>query len=492
MLKKHLKNKRLISFIFLFLFIFNIVTDFKRQEVNANALAGVIGGMMLEGSGAAAAGAIVAAGPYVAAFAVICIGAGIVYQNKDEIQAGLLNAYNYAKLQGKNLMDYFTTDANGNVSVKGEGINLIKGSVKSYLADPTVVNGLIGEYSIGTGTSTKPSIVNVSLPTANEEDLIILNLKGSSIAEAGYRPSVDFLINGNKVTGIGGTIFNSSYADGIFLALAYDLTGWKFWYSINGLDSLKKSISTQVNGNYRGNSICSDFSIKASQSNSVSANFSLSRILGNSVGNTESVDSEVTFRNPALEADKDVSVSVPVDTTWDRVIGKTYDETLDATTGDKTIPGEGEGTGIWDWLKNLLNSILDAIKSIPGAIISFLSSILDAIKAIPNAILSFFIIDWSLISEHIVYDEIFKDKFKPFYDVVYLLQNINANPQTHSGKFYMVIPKEMGGDGKEHVVLDLTVGYDYISMARSFINASIWLSFLWYIIKLFSPKLDIS
>lgn len=345
------RYKKLLIIICIFFFTFFTFTEYKDQEVKANVLAGAIGGMMLEGSGAAAAGAIVAAGPYVAAFAVICIGAGVVYNNREEIQAGLLNAYNYAKSQGKNLMDYFTTDANGNVSVKGEGVNLIKGSVKSYLADPTVVNGLIGEYSIGTGTSTKPSIVNVSLPTANEEDLIILNLKGSSIDVSGDRPSVDFLINGNKVTGIGGTIFNSRYADGIFLALSYDLTGWKFWSSTNGLDSLKKSISTQVDGNYRGNSICADFTIATKQYNNVSADFSLSRVLGNSVGNTESVDSEVTFRNPALEVDKDVSVSIPTDLTWDKVIDKTWDKTLEAES-EKTIPDEGTGEGTKDDIFN--------------------------------------------------------------------------------------------------------------------------------------------
>lgn len=488
MLKKHLKNKRLISFIFLFLFIFNVVTDFKRQEVKANALAGVIGGMMLEGSGAAAAGAIVAAGPYVAAFAVICIGAGIVYNNREEIQASLLNAYNYAKSQGKNLMDYFSTDANGNVIVSSEGANLIKGSVKNYMSDSTSLNGKLGEFnfdgivgSIGSSTTT----TNITFPVEQGRYFLKFypGVRASTYA-VGY-----FHVNGVKVGTL--NINSTAWSEGVFVCFDVLETGFNYWVETTE-SMLRRHVDSEAPKVVNSTEMVTEFNVvvenKANKAGSICAD----RLLGNSIGDTKSVSSDVSYKNPSIEADKDVSVSVPVDATWDRVIGKTYDETLDATTGDKTIPGEGEGTGIWDWLKNLLNSILDAIKSIPGAIISFLSSILDAIKAIPNAILSFFIIDWSLISEHIVYDEIFKDKFKPFYDVVYLLKNINANPQTHSGKFYMVIPKEMGGDGKEHVVLDLTVGYDYISMARSFINASIWLSFLWYIIKLFSPKLDIS
>lgn len=180
---------------------------------------------------------------------------------------------------------------------------------------------------------------------------------------------------------------------------------------------------------------------------------------------------------------KDQVLTIPNDTVLDKDISLdnplTWDDVKDILNG-KVDTGTGESTGLLkgliDFLKGILQSILDAI----NAIIAFL-------KSIP----AFFIIDWDLVMEHVVYDDIFKYKFKPFYDLTYLLQNISTNPQTHSGKFYMEIPKEMGGDGKEQVVLDLTVGDKYIQLGRAFINAVIWIGFLFYILKQFSPNLSI-
>lgn len=370
------KFKKIIVFICLFLLSFSIVTDFKRQEVKANALAGVIGGMMLEGSGAAATGAIVAAGPYVAAFAVICIGVGVVYNNREEIQAGLTNAYNYAKSQGKNLMDYFTTDANGNVSVKGEGVNLIKGSVKSYMADPSIVSGLVGEYTVPSAINNTTGVLNISFPlTMNESDLIILNVNGQDLS-VDERPSAYVNLDGKQIDLLSGNVFSPSYSDGVFIALEYSSSGWKYWSSFNGLDGLKKRMSNIIDGKEFGNSICSDLTLTFKQIRENNANVSVSRLLGDSLGNTDSVDADITFRNPALEADKDVSVSVPVDATWDRVIGKTYDETLDATTGESEI----EAPSIWGWLLDILKSILNAIKSILSFITDFLASLLEGLK----------------------------------------------------------------------------------------------------------------
>ncbi|MGV2642740.1 hypothetical protein GNF86_14905 [Clostridium perfringens] len=485
-------NSRLLILSFVFLLSFNIVTDFKRQEVKASALAGTIGGITLGGLGDAAAGAIVLGGPYVAAFAVVCIGAGIVYKNREEIGAGLTNAYNYAQSLGKNLVDFFETDANGNVTVKAEGVDLIRGSVKNYMADPSTINGHLGDFDIAKEiSSTKPSITNINFPVS-ESDTLVLNIK-SNFQSSG---EIDFLINGTSAVYLG-NIFNiTSYPNGIYLYLSYDSTGYKVASSLTSYDALMTSVknNTMVKS---FNSICADLSINVKNRRSYTGSISVDRLLGDSIGNSTGVDSDVTFRNPTLELDKDISVSIPTDLTWDKVIDKTYDKTLDATT-ESTAEGTGEGTGLWDWLKSLLNSILDAIKSILSSISSFfdwlkslLISILEAIKAIPGAILSFFTIDWDLVNEHVVYDEIFKNKFKPFYDVAYLLQNINSNPSTHSGKFYMVIPPEMGGDGQEHCVLDLTVANNIISIARTFINAFIWIGFLWYILKLFSPKLNI-
>lgn len=343
------RYKKLLIIICIFFFTFFTFTEYKEQEVKANVLAGAIGGMMLEGSGAAAAGAIVAAGPYIAAFAVISIGAGIVYKNREEIQAGLVNAYNYAKTQGKNLMDYFSTDVNGNVSVKSEGVNLIKSSVKNYLADPSIVSGLVGEYTVPAYNGS-PGILNISFPlTSNDSDLLILNIKGQHLSST-RTPGTTIKLDGKELL-FNSNIFDGIYTDGIYIALEYSASGWKFWSSTDSFSSLKNIMSKTVNGQRYGNSICADLTISNKTIGTDSANVSVSRLLGDSLGNTDSVDADVTFRNPALESEKDISVSIPTDLTWDKVIDKTWDKTLEAES-EKTIPDEGTGEGTKDDIFN--------------------------------------------------------------------------------------------------------------------------------------------
>jgi hypothetical protein len=327
-------SSRLIILLVVFLLSFNIVTDFKRQEVKASALAGTIGGITLGGLGEGAASAIVLGGPYVAAFAVVCIGAGIVYKNREEIGAGLTHAYNYAQSLGKNLVDFFETDANGNVTVKSEGVDLIRGSVKNYLADPVAISGHIGDFDIAKEiSSTKPSITNINFPVS-ESDTLILNIK-SNFNTSG---DADFLVNGTSVGWLGNILNSTSYPNGMYVYLSYDSTGFKYGQSLTSVDALMKSVIKSYD------SVCADFSINVKNRRSLTGSISVDRLLGNSIGDSTSVDADVTFKNPALELDRDISVSIPTDLTWDKVIDKTWDNTLDATNSD-TIPGEGTGGG---------------------------------------------------------------------------------------------------------------------------------------------------
>jgi len=463
MVIKFLKNKILILSIFLL--TFNIVTDFKVKEVHANSLAGEMGGLLLEGSLAGVGSSVVAAAPYVAAFAVVCISLGIIYKNREEIQTAFINSYNYAKTQGKNLIDYFSTDSKGNVVVNSEGVNTIQGSVKSYLADSSI-SGSLGNFPIaGTKEAWKPAKTSINF-SSTVSDTLILQVK--ALAE-GSIITCNFFVNELSMDSNLGNLFSTKYyPNGAYIYFSYDASGWKYTNALS-YDVLMNNIKNNI-GIKTGDSICADFSLRFNASTDYQGSVSVDRLLGDSIGSFDNVNENVLPVNPSISLDRDLVIDIPDDLTWDKVIDKTYDETLPI---ESDIPGTGEGTGIWDWLKSLLNSILDAINSIAGTI------------------LAFFVIDWSLVSEHLVYDEIFKNKFKPFYDVTYLLKNINANPSTHSGKFYMVIPPEMGGDGQEHCVLDLTVANDFIVMGRSLLNASIWIGFLWYILKLFSPNLNI-
>ncbi|NSB34787.1 hypothetical protein [Clostridium saccharoperbutylacetonicum] len=71
------------------------------------------------------------------------------------------------------------------------------------------------------------------------------------------------------------------------------------------------------------------------------------------------------------------------------------------------------------------------------------------------------------------YGDIMKSHFSPVFDVFNLFSNVHVDSSTTSsdaGKFYMKIPKAMGGDDQEHCVLDLTVGAVYVNKAREIIN----------------------
>lgn len=323
--------KKIIALLCVFLLTINIYS----KEAHADPLGGaLIGGLMLDGS--AVAGAIVAAGPYVAAFAVLCIGAGVVYNNKDEIEAGLINAYNYAKSQGKNLMDYFSTGEDGTVKVNSEGVGLITGSVKSYLANPSV-NGNLGVYSVSPGSKFD---INILIEGSGEYFLKL----GTDVRATG---SISAFINGDEIgTGLGAGL-KPGYYQGTLIHLIFDSSGWKYNDTIVSVDSTFdasiNSLKYQAENNIfseTSESICADFSIKINNFSTANYNISVDRLLPNSIGNTQSVDSDVTFKNPSLELDKDISIPIPNSVTWDKVIDKTWDNTIPVSdVGTIDIPG---------------------------------------------------------------------------------------------------------------------------------------------------------
>lgn len=155
--------------------------------------------------------------------------------------------------------------------------------------------------------------------------------------------------------------------------------------------------------------------------------------------------------------------------------GAVADDTITTptdTTGDTT--GTPADASWWDWLKDILQKILDAIKSIP------------------TSILAFFSIDWDIVRTHMDYAPIFEAHFQPFYNLTNQLKNIQSNPQGSDGKFYMIIPKAMGGDDQLHCVLDLTVSSTYITWGRTILKYGVWIGLLWYILRILQPKLRIS
>lgn len=144
-----------------------------------------------------------------------------------------------------------------------------------------------------------------------------------------------------------------------------------------------------------------------------------------------------------------------------------------SNTGAGANTGEGTQTGFWDSLWNWLQNIIDGI------------------KAIPKLILDWFTIDWDKVKTHINYIDIVKQHFQPISDIFDLISNVSADIKDSDGKFYMVIPHEMGGDDQEHCVLDLSVGAVYITTARDVIKYGMWMGFVWYVFRKFDPKFSI-
>lgn len=450
------KFKKIIVYLCLFLLSFSIVTDFKRQETQAIAL---VDDALLW------------------AFGMLVLGTGVVAINNLQVPH-----------MGSLVFDKLKTDGVSEEEFLIKSSDSVLKGIKIY---DKVLNAV--DYVAENLTSSDSSVAEPSYDDS-------LNLYSFSINSVGTLPQgVVFPLFRAKILSdnIGSIKFSSSLGSYNINPTGY-LVGDEFEIMYYGVDNVRSKFQYRIwrNNKYlTGGVFLNSFDtfvtgIKVTYSSSLSCNFlvddNLNYIPYSNPVVKENYNPTYTDQNLPYTAEKPGFIPLPTETIMDKPISTELPLTWDDVKGgvtdlpvDDTIPGEDTGEGEietpsgWGWLLDILKSILNAILSIPGAI------------------LDFFEIDWTLVGEHVVYDEIFKTKFKPFYDVIYLLQNINVNPSTHSGKFYMVIPPEMGGDGQEHCVLDLTVGNEYIVMARAFINASIWIGFLWYIIKLFSPNLDI-
>lgn len=326
-------KKKCVSTILPFVLLITFSTNvflFRPKVVKADVASMAIGSMLLEGSASAVGGAIIATAPYVAAFATVCIGLGVLYQNREEIQASLVSVYNYAKSQGKNLLDYFSTSSDGKVVVDSEALSLISSSLKEYKLSSDSINtvGHIGTFSFEQGSVLSPTGFNVDFPLTGSDN-IVLKIVGSSIAESYNFPMLSLVIDGKDIFYMN-DVFQ---AKPIWIGFVFDSSGWKLYSSWDSESNLRDIMSNPYGASFSG-SVCADFSINLQQKWKASGSISVDRLLGNSIGSIEDVASVPTFKNPSISLDKDVSISVPTDVTWDTVIDKTYESTLDMTNTD--------------------------------------------------------------------------------------------------------------------------------------------------------------
>lgn len=163
------------------------------------------------------------------------------------------------------------------------------------------------------------------------------------------------------------------------------------------------------------------------------------------------------------------SISVPINPP----IGGTWDKGIDGVIGATDWTGALEDIGAVPYTGDIP---IDTPSDIPivGPLIDWLT------------------IDWPAVTGAMDFGDVWKKHFEPFYDITDSLTDINVTPNDSGGKFYMIIPKAMGGDGLSHCVLDYTVGSVYISWARTFMGWAIWLAFGWWILEIFKPKININ
>ena len=333
--------KRIGAFLCALLLSFNIFTYKPRANVATGA---VISGLLLEGgslSAGAVSAAVIASAPYVVAFATVCIGLGVIYNNREEIQSSFVAVYNYAKDKGKNLMDSFSTTSDNKVVVSNEAISLVREAYKHYQLDSSVLDtiGHIGTFEFDSGTVSNPSVIDVSFPLDGVDD-IILKITCSGVGSASA-PQGQILIDGNNV-GFFSNYFYGSSPMSAYVGLSVGVDGWSFKQPSKTLDDLLSKRPTH------SGSICADLTLNVEQRWGKSGSISVDRLLGDSIGNLGNVEADVIPKNPSISGEKDVAISIPIDRplTWDNILEKDWTQTGDITVEDvKTDTGTGEGTG---------------------------------------------------------------------------------------------------------------------------------------------------
>lgn len=400
--------KKLIVYFCSFLIIFNVftyrpqatlLTQPQPQTYDLGVGALTMGSLLLDGGavGGAVGAAVIASAPYIVAFATVCIGLGVIYNNREEIQASLVAVYNYAKDKGKNLMDSFSTTADNRVVVSSEAISLVREAYKHYQLDSSALDtiGNIGTFEFDSGTVSNPSIIDVSFPLDGVDD-IILKITCSGVGSASA-PQGQILIDGNNV-GFFDSYFYGNTPRSAYIGLSVGASGWAFKQPTKSIDDLLSKEPSHYG------SICADLTINVNQKWGASGSISVDRLLGDSIGNLGNVDSDVIPKNPSISGEKDVAISIPVDRplTWGDVLEKDWTQTGDITAEDvgsntdtDTDTGTGEQTGLLGLILGAINSVLDFLKDILGSIlgainsvISFLSSLLSSLI---NALIDMFV-----------------------------------------------------------------------------------------------------
>lgn len=313
--------------------VFLVFTIFINSTVaKADAFGGAITGLVLNVPSVGTA--VVAAAPYVAAFAACCVALGVVWENKEQINSFFQNAYNYAKDKGQDLLDFFSSSSTS-VSISSEGVSSIKNFIHEYTVDPSVVSnlGTISNLNINSGTFSEPFQASLSIPlepNSTYNFLVTLNIPlWETDPNGSYSIDTHLFVNGIKGNGVSYGLTKSNPSYNVYIKTSSDSIQYDFYRPDWSIGYLKTISGID---NFSFNVIGSSFS-------STTGSICVDRTLPPDItaGNFSGVNpTDVTFKNPAISGENGISIGIPTDLTWDKVVGTTWENTLDVSNSKDT------------------------------------------------------------------------------------------------------------------------------------------------------------
>lgn len=451
------------------------------------------------------------------ACAALATSVGFIITNSDMIEDVGRKVYDSIKdIPGA--IEQFENKVKVNLAVGV--LDAVINACNSLPKEPTLIDK-IGDKIFNTQTYTNSqSFKNLGMTSAQG----VINV---TALDSGYVNSEGYTWLGINIRGYAQNWIKAK--PGETFDIIYDLSNYskdgRIRMDING-ESYDKGFSGVISISTPIETILSYLSISYSQNNAPSYKYRV-----NHVYSVESIDipySEENGKNVSADVSKEYfpsgsgSISVPMDKPLtgynpsisapitkpsdlsidgDIVIDSdtvTDDTVTDDTTGDNVGDNVGDNTGVWDWLKSLINSIIDLLKSIVNGITgifeylgSFISNLVKALVDAFTGMLE------KLFVPTVAVDELFKvpsdSGFGKIVDFFSWDKLWNITPQPY--KFQTVMPiYDLTGNGNnkdwniEINLFDNKIVKDNINIVRNVLSYSILISSVWFVINHFLPK----
>lgn len=462
------KSKKIIVFICLFFLCFNIVTEYKREEVKAIAL---VDDALLW------------------AFGMLVLGTGVVAIKDIQVPHMGSLVLDNLRSSGVSEEEFLIKSADGvlkGVKIYDKVLNAVNNVASSLpnnpfsleLDDPMPwTSGHLLSSQNGILLKAKDSLLNLSAKVIVTDRPIFTVAYSNSTS---VYTSLQLCFNG---------FYDTSFNVGL-------VRNGDTYSIVSTCQHGSKTIVSNIDGNtplifgfYK------DYLTAGSTNPMLDIPYDNSKI-------KEGYNPTHTDQNLPYTAEKPGFIPLPTDTVMDNPISTeiplTWDDVKSGVTDlpvDDSVPGEdtgegegtGEGTGVWDWLKSLLNSILNAIKSILSAITGFLQALLDGILSLLSSLFSPTVSvsdlfsppvgsGFSLITELFNFDSLWSIEPKPYR----FKENWNYTDITGDDNDF--------SEPVEIRPFEVSIIQDNLSIIRNILSYSILIAVIWFIIIHFLPE----